>query len=150
MPVWCSRTVLYVGPRGAEPPGDCSRSAWSTAGVQLAQGGAPGHRAGFSWHNSPDVFLRTYCPEGLSRLTRQEEEERAGREADLDEVATNLDQESEQDGSPSDDGTPSDESTPSDVTTPSDDTTPSCTDVDEDDEEETIEHARKQKRRRRH
>jgi len=101
-------------------------------------------------NNSPDVFLRTYCPEGLSRLTRQEEEERAGREADLNEVATNLDQESEQDGSPSDDGTPSDESTPSDVTTPSDDTTPSCTDVDEDDEEETIEHARKQKRRRRH
>ena len=101
-------------------------------------------------NNSPDVFLRTYCPGGLSRLTRQEEEERAGREADLNEVATNLDQESEQDGSPSDDGTPSDESTPSDVTTPSDDTTPSCTDVDEDDEEETIEHARKQKRRRRH
>ena len=101
-------------------------------------------------NNSPDVFLRTYCPEGLSRLTRQEEEERAGREADLNEVATNLDQESEQDGSPSDDGTPSDESTPSDITTPSDDTTPSCTDVDEDDEEETIEHARKQKRRRRH
>ena len=38
-------------------------------------------------NNTPEVFERTYCPEGMSKLTQQEEQELADGQADLDQAA---------------------------------------------------------------